>query len=129
MESKENRKTKRVTIRLSKAEHEQIFKKCKSSTCRKLSEYVRLVLLGKAVTTITRDGSMDEMMGEIIKVRTELSRIGVNTNQVAKRLHSLTQINEFREHLQHQDEHNEAVLSALEEAFTVINKLSDRWLR
>ena len=129
MESKENRKTKRFTIRLSKAEFEYISRKCKSSTCRKLSEYVRIVLLGKTAITVTRNGSLDELMGEMTRVRAELNRIGVNANQATKRLHTLTQINEFRTHLEQQEHHNLNLQKAISEALVVINKLADQWLR
>ncbi|KAA0993394.1 plasmid mobilization protein [Dyadobacter aurulentus] len=129
MEGKETNKTERVTLRLTPGELARINKKCKSSTCRKLSEYMRLLLLGKPVSVVTRDRSADELMLEVTRLRVELSRLGNNSNQATKRLHALSQIAEFRDHLHRQDSHNEEVLSVLGQVKLVINKLADRWLQ
>lgn len=129
MEGKTTNKTTRVTLRLAPAEFESIHKKYKRSTCRKISEYLRSVLLGKPVTILTRDKSEDEVMHEITRLRSELNSIGSNLNQATKKLHSLSQISEFREYLQHQDAYNSKVQQTLNEVKTAINKLSDRWLQ
>jgi hypothetical protein len=129
MEAKETNKTKRVTLRLTAGELARINKKCKSSTCRKLSEYMRMVLLSKPVTIITRDRSLDDLVLEVTRLRVELSRLGNNSNQATKRLHTLSQISEVRDHLQLQDAHNNKVLLVLEEVKLIINKLADQWLR
>ncbi|MCF2496753.1 plasmid mobilization protein [Dyadobacter chenhuakuii] len=129
MEGRETNKTERITLRLTPGELARINKKCKASTCRKLSEYMRLVLLSKPVTTITRDRSVDELVLEVTKLRVELSRLGNNSNQATKRLHTLSQISEFRDHLLRQESHNEEVLSVLEQVKVIINKLADQWLR
>ncbi|WP_229211787.1 plasmid mobilization protein [Dyadobacter arcticus] len=129
MEGKESNKTKRVTIRLSPGELARIEKKCKSSTCKKLSEYMRLVLLNKPVSVVTRDQSADDLMREVTRVRVEVSRLGNNSNQATKRLHTLSQISEFRSHLEQQNSQNEEILAVLEQVKSVINKLADQWLR
>lgn len=129
METKQTKRTKRVTIRFAPAELEKIEKKCKSTTCRKLSEYIRLVLLDKAVTVLTRDQSKDEIMREITGLRAELHRIGVNSNQVTKKLHTLSQVAEFRAYLQQQETFNSELIRRVEEANLVINELADLWLQ
>ncbi|MCF0065669.1 plasmid mobilization relaxosome protein MobC [Dyadobacter chenwenxiniae] len=129
MEGKETNKTERVTLRLTPGELAQINKKCKSSTCRKLSEYMRLVLLSKPVSVVTRDRSADDLMLEVTKLRVELSRLGNNSNQATKRLHTLSQISEFRSHLEQQNSHNEEILWVLEQVKSIINKLADQWLQ
>jgi hypothetical protein len=129
MGEKQKNKTRKITIRLAPAEFVQIEKKCKSSTCRKLSEYVRLVLLSRPVTVITRDQSRDEMMLEVTKLRTELNHIGNNFNQATRRLHSLSQINEFRSHLHQQEEQNTTLIQRIKEVNSIINKLADQWLQ
>jgi hypothetical protein len=57
--------------------------------CRSLSEYSRNVLLGKKVTVIYRDRSMDEVLEEFILLRQELNFIGNNFNQAVKKLNSM----------------------------------------
>ncbi|NIJ52205.1 DNA-binding transcriptional regulator GbsR (MarR family) [Dyadobacter arcticus] len=90
---------------------------------------MRLVLLNKPVSVVTRDQSADDLMREVTRVRVEVSRLGNNSNQATKRLHTLSQISEFRSHLEQQNSQNEEILAVLEQVKSVINKLADQWLR
>ena len=50
--------SKWLHIRLKEDEYNQIHKKFKNSTCRKLSEYARRVLLDKPITVNQRNQSL-----------------------------------------------------------------------
>ena len=90
-ETKDNR-TKLITLRLTPKEYEQLNNKFKATTCRKLSEYFRKILLLGKVTVFTRNQSLDDFMAEMIELRKELNAIGINFNQVVHRLHVLEKI-------------------------------------
>ena len=90
-EIKTNR-TRLVTLRLTTTEYEKIEAKFKTTTCRKLSDYMRYVLLEKRLTVFTRNKSVDDFMAELILLRNELNAIGNNYNQVVKKLHLLQQM-------------------------------------
>ena len=79
----------RVTIRYKPFELEQVNRLFKSTTCRKLSEYIRKVSLNKPIVKTYRNQSADEFLAEMIRLKNELNAIGNNFNQVVKRLHSL----------------------------------------
>lgn len=68
-ENKVNR-SRRVHLRFTDREFEIIQAQFSRSTCRKLSEYVRLVLLNKPVRMNQRNQSLDDFMDEMIALRT-----------------------------------------------------------
>ena len=57
---------RKVTVRFTPAEYKKIYTSFKSTTKRKLSEYIRSVLLLKPVTVYTRSQSFDDFVAEII---------------------------------------------------------------
>ncbi|GAC1425539.1 MAG: hypothetical protein NVS9B7_07210 [Flavisolibacter sp.] len=79
----------RITIRYKPSELEEVNKLFKSTTCRKLSEYIRKVSLQKPIVKTYRNQSADEFLAEMIRLKNELNAIGNNYNQVVKKLHSL----------------------------------------
>ena len=89
-------RTRIIGLRLTPGEYAKIERKRKASTCRKISDYVRHNLFEKPVTSYYRNQSLDEFMAEMVLLRNELNHIGNNFNQAVKRLHTLTQITEFR---------------------------------
>lgn len=47
-----------------------------------LSELVRTILFKRSITVNSRNASLDEVKEELIGIRSELRRIGININQV-----------------------------------------------
>jgi chromatin segregation and condensation protein Rec8/ScpA/Scc1 (kleisin family) len=86
---KQGNKTKWLHVRLSAEEQELVQKRFKTTTCRKLSEYVRNKLLDKHLTNYYRNKSLDDFMAELILLRTELNHIGNNFNQAVRKLNSM----------------------------------------
>ncbi|MDB5119769.1 MAG: hypothetical protein JWN56_987 [Sphingobacteriales bacterium] len=82
-------RTKWVNIRLTPAEFKTIQHAYKKTKFRKISEYIRDVILEKDITLIYRDQSMDDMLEELIQLRKELNAVGVNFNQAVKKLNSV----------------------------------------
>jgi hypothetical protein len=96
MENAKHNRTKIITLRLTVPEYNQIKNKFKAATCRKLSDYMRSVLLVGKVTVLTRNKSLDDFMTEMIQLRNDLNAIGNNYNQAVHKLHLVDQIPEFR---------------------------------
>src|SRR5438874_5592159 len=86
----------RITIRYKSSELEQVNRLFKSSTCRKLSEYIRKVSLDKPIVKTYRNQSADEFLAEMILLKNELNAIGNNFNQVVKKLHTLDHAPEIK---------------------------------
>lgn len=116
-------------IRLKEDEYKKIHQKYSNSTCRKLSEYARRVLLDKAITVNRRNQSLDDFMAEMITLRNELKAIGNNVNQSVRKLHTLNQISEFKTWIILNETHQKNLLEKVEEIKSKINKISDAWLQ
>ena len=118
-----------VQARLTPAEYDRIHKKFSKTTCRKLSDYMRKVLLDKAVTVNMRNQSLDDFMSEMVRLRTELNAIGNNYNQLVKRLHSMEQISEIKVWLTLNESARKLLLSKVEEIKAKIAQINDQWLQ
>ena len=129
MSETNNNRCKWLHIRLKENELIRINKKFSASTCRKLSEYARRVLLDKIITVYTRSESMDDLMAELILLKNELSAIGNNFNQALKRLHIMDNKQDLNSWLLLNEKHKENFFKKVEEINQKITQLSDQWLQ
>jgi len=129
MEKENSNRTRIVGLRFTPAEYAKIERKWKATTCRKLSEYIRKYLFNKTITTNYRNESLDEFMGEIIRLRNELKAIGNNLNQAVKKLHTLNQIPEFRTWIISHELEQKILLGKIEEIKKYTQKISEKWLQ
>ena len=122
-------RNRRLTVRFSEAEYNKIETSFRTTTKRKLSEYVRFVLLDKPVTVYTRDQSMDDMLALFNALRNELSAIGNNFNQAVKRLHTMDRIAEIKSWAEAGEKQRELFMEKVSEINQKIAQLSDKWLQ
>ena len=127
-EEKINR-SKLLKVRLTPKEMDTIHNKFAKTTCRKLSEYVRKVLLDKPVTMYHRNKSLDDFMSEMITLRNELNAIGNNYNQVVKRLHSLVHLEEIKTWALLNESSKQILLKKVDEIKLKIAQINDQWLQ
>ena len=118
-----------IGLRLTPEEYEQIAKRCESSTCKKLSEYVRHIIFNKPITVLQRNQSLDDFMSEMIVLRNELNQVGNNFNQAVKKLHTLRQIAEFKTWIITYELEKQTLINKVDEIKNRINKLADQWLQ
>ncbi len=129
MEAKNSNRSRIIGLRLSLKEYEQIEKKWKASTCRKLSDYVRRRLLEKPIVTTYRNQSLDDFMAEAIRLGNELNSIGNNFNQAVKKLHTMSQIPEFRNWLIALELEKKVLFNKVDEAKNHLKKIAEKWLQ
>ncbi|RPD44012.1 plasmid mobilization relaxosome protein MobC [Paracnuella aquatica] len=129
MSEQNNNRTKWLHLRLKPEEYTKLQKGFKKTTCRKLSEYARKILLGKPVVATYRNQSLDDFMSEMMQLRGELNSIGNNVNQAVKKLHTLHQISEFRSWIITYELEKEILSNKVEEIKNRINKIADQWLQ
>ena len=127
-EDKHNR-TKWLHVRLTPEEFQQLLRKVQRTTCRKTSEYARKVLLSEPVIVNHRNQSFDEVMVELTRLRSELSKAGGNLNQAVKRLHALSQIADFRSWLEAYEGDKNRLIEMVNEINIYISKASKIWLQ
>ena len=129
MKAKNLNRSRIIGLRLTLKEYEQIEKKWKASTCRKLSDYVRRHLFEKTIVTTYRNQSLDDYMTEMMRLRNELNGIGNNINQAVKKLHTLHQIAEFRSWLIAYELERQTLLNKVDEIKNHIQTIGEKWLQ
>ena len=129
MKAENSNRTRIIGLRLTPEEFTKIEHKWKSSTCRKLSDYIRKHLFEKPIVTTYRNQSLDDFMEETIALRNELNAIGTNINQAVKKLHTLQQIPEFRNWIISYDLDKKILFNKVEEIKKHIQKITDKWLQ
>lgn len=122
-------KKKFIGFRLSSGEYETVEKSWKKTTVRKLSEYVRRMLLGKTITVYTRNQSLDDFMAEVVLLRRELNAIGVNFNQAVHCLHTLDYLPQMQLWLNGFERDKGALFSKVDEIKSKLDQLADEWLQ
>lgn len=85
-----------ITIRVKPEEYTIVYSLFKKTTCKKLSQYVRRVLLEKPVRIEYRDATSNEILSALNQLSRELSAIGNNFNQAVHKLHTLDHIPEIK---------------------------------
>jgi hypothetical protein len=108
-------------------EYVQIHRHFTSSSCRKLSDYARKVLLNKPVVIRYRNQSADEFLSVMIPLKKELNAIGNNFNQVVKVLHTLRQLEEFKSWLLAYESDRQNLLKKVYEMKCQIQKFYEKW--
>lgn len=132
MTPKKIEKTKlirKVTVRFTVAEYNFINASFRNTTKRKLSEYIRFVLLEKPVTVYTRDKSVDDLMVQFILLKNELSAIGSNFNQAVKRLHTMNKMEELKPWIAANEKHKENFFLKVSEINQKIAQINSKWLQ
>ena len=129
MNEQDNNRTKFLHLRLKPAEYEKILRQFSKTTCRKLSDYARKILLGKPMIATTRDQSLDDFMAEAIRLRNDLNNVGNNINQAVKKLHTLDQIEEFRTWIMTYEIEKKILFNKIDDIKNHIKKIGERWLK
>ena len=124
-----NNRTKWMHLRLTSAEYDRIHKSYTNTSCQKLSDYARSIILEKPITVYQRNKSLDDFMTEMISLRNELNSIGNNFNQAVKKLHTLQQIAEFKAWIITYELEKKILFNKVDEIKNRINKIADEWLQ
>jgi len=129
MKEQNSNRTRIIGLRLTPDEYAKIEKKWKASTCRKLSDYVRRSLFDKPVVTTYRNSSQDDLMAELTRLRSELNAVGNNFNQAVKKLHTLSQIDEFKSWLIAYEVEKNILSNKVDEVRINVKKIMEIWLQ
>ncbi|MEO6915450.1 MAG: plasmid mobilization relaxosome protein MobC [Chitinophagaceae bacterium] len=129
MEPQKNGRARFIGLRLTMEEYSKLEKGWKASTCRKLSDYIRKILFNKPIVTRYRDQSMDDLMTEMIELKTELGRVGNNFNQAVRRLNGIDKIGEIRTWLITYEDDKNRLLQGVENIKTHVQKVAEKWLQ
>ncbi len=116
-------------IRVTEEELQQIDKIFKASAYRKRSDFLRRNLLRKPIVMKYRNESLDELIQQLIQLRTQLNFIGNNFNQAVKKLHSISGISDFKNWIFYFDSDKKKYFSLVEEIKKNIENITQKWLQ
>ena len=129
MSETKNNRDQWLHIRLTKTEYKNIHRNCKKTTCRKISDYARKILLNKPLTVFYRNQSLDDFMAEMMLLRNELNHIGNNFNQAVKKLHTLDHVADIKTWAILNENSKKIFFQKTDEIKNRLNKISDQWLQ
>lgn len=129
MSEQKNNRDKWVHIRLTQHEFKKIKTGFSNSTKRKISEYVRAILLDKPITVYTRNQSFDDFVAELILLRRELNAIGNNFNQSVKKLNALDEITEIKMWAMLNENSKPVLFKKIGEVNEKLAQISEKWLQ
>jgi len=129
MERENSNRSRRITLRLTEKEYAKIESQFKTSTCRKLSDYVRRHLFSRPITSTYSNQSLDDLMEETVVLSSELRAIGNNINQIARKVNTLKMIPDFKGHLYLFEIQRKRLFDKMEEVSSHTQKISEQWLQ
>ena len=129
METENNNRKRRIYVRLTDKEFTTLESRCKNTTCRSVSDYVRRCLFSKPITTITRDASADDAITQMSHLNRELNAIGSNLNQLVRKVNATSQAAEIKGLLMLFDSQKKTMFSKIDEVKEQLQKLSEKWLQ
>ncbi len=121
--------TRRITIRLKEAEFIQLTSQFRKTTCRKLSDYLRRLMLAKPITVLYRNASADAFLTEMIGLTKELSAIGNNFNQLVKKLHTFHESSEVKLWASLNEYAKENMNEKVKDIRKKLNQIYELWLQ
>ncbi len=89
MNEKKNNREKWLHVRLTESEFNLIQEQFRRTMERKISVYIRSIILGKPMIGKVRNQSADELIAVLGTLRMELKAARNNLNQAVKKLHSM----------------------------------------
>ncbi len=116
-----------ISFRVKPEEYNLIRDQFEKTTCRKLSEYARKVLLNKPVIIKYRNQTADDFLAEMVQLKNELNHIGNNFNQAVKKLHTLDTIPEIKYWLIVNEAVKKNFTDKVEEIKNHMNELYELW--
>jgi hypothetical protein len=78
------RLTRKLFTRVNERKYNELRTLCERTSHNDMSMVLRDILYHRPVKTITRALTLDNVMEELARLRTEIVRIGVNINQITK---------------------------------------------
>lgn len=128
MENQKSKTKSWISFRVKPAEYDRIHNFFSATTCRKLSEYARNVLLQKPVVVKYRNQSADDFLVEVLQLKKELNAIGNNYNQAVKKLHTLDEVPAVNAWLNQNKILHESFLKKTEEILLKTDQIHRQWL-
>ena len=129
MTTEKSKKKGWISFRVKPDEYDQIHAHYNTTTCRKLSDYARKVLLQKPVVVKYRNESADAFLADMLKLKKDLNGVANNFNQAVHKLHTLDHISEFRKWIMMYESTKLSVDKKIDEIKQRMDQIHKQWSR
>ena len=117
-----------VTIRIGDEKFNELKRLLQGNPQNDMSRLLRDILHNRPITVFTKDKTLDNVMEELAKLRSEIRAIGVNINQITRLFNTYPEPQRkalfakmaFKEH--------QAIEPKIAELLDIVSKLAKRWL-
>jgi len=93
-----------------------------------MSTLVRDILHNREVKVFVKDQTMDNVMEELAKLRTEIRAIGVNINQITRLFNTYPEPQKKTAYAKMAFEEHRALQPKIERLLSIISQLAEKWL-
>ena len=118
-----------LTTKVSDSTYEKLKRLLDQNPQNDMSRLVRAILNNQPVRVFTRDLTLDNLMEELARLRTEIKHIGININQVTRKFNTYPEPQRkafyaktaFQEYL--------AIEPKIDRLIDIITPLAQKWLQ
>jgi hypothetical protein len=118
----------KIFTRVGRKKYDELLSLLRNSDSRTISALLRYILEHEKIIIYTHDNTLDKTMEELSGIRKELQAIGININQVTRKLHQ-ADLNEeqliLAEKILNDFQNTGDKINVL---FAIIDNLSEKWL-
>jgi hypothetical protein len=93
-----------------------------------MSDLLREILYNRKIKIYVKDGTLDNVMEELSRLRTEIRAIGVNINQITRHFNTYPAPQQKVLYAKIAFHEYQAVQPKIDELLSIISKLSLKWL-
>ncbi|WP_316787729.1 plasmid mobilization protein [Pedobacter frigoris] len=116
-------------VRITKAEETIIKKAFGKTTEKKISDYIRKIILGKPMIGAVRNQTLQDILSELLALRKDLNGIANNYNQVVKKLHTMPKEKSLDQWILGFRLQEKNLVKSIETIRDYISKTAAEWLR
>jgi hypothetical protein len=118
----------RLYTRVNDRKYTELQKLLEGNPRNDMSQLLRDILHNRPVKVFTKDKTLDNVMEELARLRTEIRYIGVNINQITRLFNTYPEPHRKAEYAKIAFEEYQSIGCRIDELLIIVSKLGRRWL-
>jgi hypothetical protein len=118
----------RLFTRVNDRKYEELQRLLLRNPKNDMSSLLRNIIHNRPVKVVTKDLTLDNLMEELAKLRTEIKAIGVNINQITKKFNTYPEPSRKAFFAKVAFQEYQAIEPKIDQLLTIISKLAKKWL-
>jgi hypothetical protein len=118
----------KLETRVNKKTYQDLQRILSQNPNKDMSSLVRDILNNRPIKIFTRDLTLDNLMEELAKLRTEIRAIGININQITRRFNTYPEPRRKEFYARTAFDEYLKIEEKIDQLLEIISKLAKRWL-